>query len=224
MTTVENWSHKYLRYEFSQPALLEQALTHRSYATNNNERLEFLGDAVLGAVIAEALYKQENSADEGTLTRLRASLVRGETLAAIATEMQLGDRLLLGGGESRTGGHQKRSFLEGGLEAVFGAVFLDGGFAAVREVIMRIFTPRLATLPAFDQLKDPKTLLQEALQARAISLPVYTVISEDGPPHDRQFEVMCRIEQLNIETTGRSDSRRRAEQAAAAEAFALMGQ
>ena len=224
MTTVENWSHKYLRYEFSQPALLEQALTHRSYAAINNERLEFLGDAVLGAVIAEALYKQENSADEGTLTRLRASLVRGETLAAIATEMQLGDRLLLGGGESRTGGHQKRSFLEGGLEAVFGAVFLDGGFAAVREVIMRIFTPRLATLPAFDQLKDPKTLLQEALQARAISLPVYTVISEDGPPHDRQFEVMCRIEQLNIETTGRSDSRRRAEQAAAAEAFALMGQ
>ena len=224
MTTVENWSHKYLRYEFSQPALLEQALTHRSYAINNNERLEFLGDAVLGAVIAEALYKQENSADEGTLTRLRASLVRGETLAAIATEMQLGDRLLLGGGESRTGGHQKRSFLEGGLEAVFGAVFLDGGFAAVREVIMRIFTPRLVTLPAFDQLKDPKTLLQEALQAKAISLPVYTVISEDGPPHDRQFEVMCRIEQLNIETTGRSDSRRRAEQAAAAEAFALMGQ
>ena len=144
MTSAENWSQKYLRYEFLQPALLQQALTHRSYSAENNERLEFLGDAVLGAVIAEALYQQEDAADEGTLTRLRASLVRGETLADIAAEMQLGNRLLLGGGEARTGGHQKRSFLEGGLKAVFGAVFLDGGFAAARAVILQIFAPRLA--------------------------------------------------------------------------------
>ncbi len=224
MTSAENWSQKYLRYEFLQPALLKQALTHRSYAAENNERLEFLGDAVLGAVIAEALHQQEEAADEGTLTRLRASLVRGETLADIAAELQLGNRLLLGGGEARTGGHQKRSFLEGGLEAVFGAVFLDGGFAAVRAVILQIFAPRLATLPAFDQLKDPKTQLQELLQARAISLPVYTVLSEEGPPHDRQFEVMCTIDPLKIDTKGRSSSRRRAEQAAAAKAFALIDQ
>lgn len=224
MTSAENWSQKYLRYEFLQPALLQQALTHRSYSAENNERLEFLGDAVLGAVIAEALHQQEDAADEGTLTRLRASLVRGETLADIAAEMQLGNRLLLGGGEARTGGHQKRSFLEGGLEAVFGAVFLDGGFAAVRAVILQIFAPRLATLPAFDQLKDPKTQLQELLQARAISLPVYTVLSEEGPPHDRQFEVMCTIDPLKIDTKGRSSSRRRAEQAAAAKAFALIDQ
>jgi ribonuclease-3 len=224
VTSGENWSQKYLRYKFLQPALLEQALTHRSYSARNNERLEFLGDAVLGAVIAEALHQQEDAADEGTLTRLRASLVRGETLADIGAELQLGDQLLLGGGESRTGGHQKRSFLEGGLEAVFGAVFLDGGFAAAREVIMRIFASRLATLPAFDQLKDPKTLLQELLQARAISLPVYTVLTEEGPPHDRQFEVMCTLEPLKIETKGRSSSRRSAEQAAAAEAFALIKQ
>lgn len=222
MTSAENWSQKYLRYEFLQPALLQQALTHRSYSAENNERLEFLGDAVLGAVIAEALHQQEDAADEGTLTRLRASLVRGETLADIAAELQLGNRLLLGGGEARTGGHQKRSFLEGGLEAVFGAVFLDGGFAAARAVILQIFAPRLATLPAFDQLKDPKTLLQELLQARAISLPVYTVLSEEGPPHDRQFEVMCTIDPLKIDTKGRSSSRRRAEQAAAAKAFALI--
>jgi ribonuclease-3 len=224
VTSAENWSQKYLRYEFLQPALLQQALTHRSYSAENNERLEFLGDAVLGAVIAEALHQQEDAANEGTLTRLRASLVRGETLADIAAEMQLGNRLLLGGGEARTGGHQKRSFLEGGLEAVFGAVFLDGGFAAVRAVILQIFAPRLATLPAFDQLKDPKTQLQELLQARAISLPVYTVLSEEGPPHDRQFEVMCTIDPLKIDTKGRSSSRRRAEQAAAAKAFALINQ
>jgi ribonuclease-3 len=222
VTSAENWSQKYLRYRFLQPALLEQALTHRSYSAENNERLEFLGDAVLGAVIAEVLHQQEGAADEGTLTRLRASLVRGETLADIAVELELGDRLLLGGGESRTGGHQKRSFLEGGLEAVFGAVFLDGGFTAAREVIVQIFATRLATLPAFDQLKDPKTVLQELLQARAIPLPVYTVLSEEGPPHDRQFEVMCTIDQLEIESKGRSSSRRRAEQAAAAEAFSLI--
>ena len=224
MTSPENWSQKYLHYEFSQLALLECALTHRSHSAQNNERLEFLGDAVLGAVIAAALYEQEETADEGTLTRLRASLVKGESLADIATEIQLGDMLVLGGGEARAGGHHKRSFLAGGLEAVFGAVFLDGGYTAAHTVILHIFAARLGDLPDFDQLKDPKTLLQEALQAQSIPLPVYTVLSESGPSHDPQFEVMCKIDRLNIETTGRSSSRRRAEQAAAADAFALLSQ
>ena len=123
MTIVENWSHKYLRYEFSQPALLEQALTHRSYAALNNERLEFLGDAVLGAVIAEALYKQEDSADEGTLTRLRASLVRGETLAVIAAEMQLGDRLLLGGANHGRAAIRNDPSLKAGLRLCLAPYF-----------------------------------------------------------------------------------------------------
>jgi ribonuclease-3 len=222
VTSAENWAHKFLRYEFSQPTLLESALTHRSRSSQNNERLEFLGDAVLGNVIAEALYQQEAAADEGTLTRLRASLVKGETLADIAAEMHLGDSLLLGGGESRAGGHQKRSFLAGGLEAVFGAVFLDGGYATAKALILRVFESRLAALPDFDQLKDPKTMLQEALQARSLMLPNYTVLSESGPAHDPHFEVMCRVEELDIETTGRASSRRSAEQAAAADALALL--
>lgn len=224
MTSAENWSQNYLRYEFSQPTLLERALTHRSYSAQNNERLEFLGDAVLGAVIAEALHQQEQAVDEGTLTRLRASLVKGDSLAEIAAGLHLGDILLLGGGEARVGGHHKSSFLAGGLEAVFGAVFLDGGYAAARTVITEVFRARLAALPDFDQLKDPKTLLQEALQARGVALPVYTVMSESGPSHDPQFEVMCRIEQLKTETIGRASSRRKAEQAAAADAFAMLSQ
>jgi ribonuclease-3 len=222
VTSPGNWAQKYLRYEFSQPALLDCALTHRSHSSQNNERLEFLGDAVLGAIIAEALYQQEAAADEGTLTRLRASLVKGETLADIAGEINLGDMLLLGGGESRSGGHQKRSFLAGGLEAVIGAIFLDGGYEATRAVIMDVFRSRLGELPDFDQLKDPKSMLQEALQARSIALPVYTVLSESGPAHAPQFEVICRIDELQIEATGRATSRRGAEQAAAADAFALL--
>jgi ribonuclease-3 len=224
VTSNENWSQKYLRYEFSEAALLERALTHRSYSATNNERLEFLGDAVLGSVIAETLHQQEDAADEGTLTRLRASLVKGETLADIATDMALGDILVLGGGEARTGGHQKRSFLAGGLEAVFGAVFLDGGYTAAQRVILDIFASRLTTLPDFDKLKDPKTSLQEMLQARAVPLPVYKVLAEAGPAHDPRFEVMCSIEELAIETTGKASSRRGAEQAAAAEALGLVTQ
>jgi ribonuclease-3 len=215
VTPGENWSLKYLNYEFSLPELIRQALTHKSKSAGNNERLEFLGDAVLDLVISEALYQQEAAADEGVLSRLRAILVRRETLAKLAAELHLGDMLLLGSGEARSGGHQRQSIMADGLEAVFGAVFLDGGYAAVREVILNIYATRLATLPDAESLKDPKTVLQERLQAQAIGVPVYTVLSEEGPPHARKFEVMCRIEELQLEAKGAATSRKRAEQAAA---------
>ena len=222
MTPGEKWAHKYLRYDFRQPELLEQALTHKSRSSRNNERLEFLGDSVLGLVIAEALFSHAQLADEGALSRMRASLVRRETLAELASELQLGDVMLLGSGEYRTGGQKRTSILADGLEALLGAVLLDGGFAAVREVILHLFASRLENLPDPAELKDAKTLLQEKLQACAIAVPVYTVISEAGPAHARVFEVQCRIADLDIETVGVARSRRIAEQVAAASALANM--
>jgi ribonuclease-3 len=222
LTPAEKWARKYLGYEFSQPALLERALTHKSRSSQNNERLEFLGDAVLGLVIAEVLFAREQLADEGTLSRMRASLVRRETLADLAAELQLGEVMLLGSGEYRTGGQQRASILADGLEAILGAMLLDAGFTTAREIILRIYTSRLENLPDADQLKDSKTILQERLQAVALAVPVYTVISEAGPAHAKVFEVMCSIEGLNIETVGTAKSRRIAEQVAAAGALAKM--
>jgi ribonuclease-3 len=216
------WSRKQLGYEFGNEKLLELALTHKSFSSSNNERLEFLGDSVLGFVIAEVLYQQEAEVDEGGLTRLRASLVRRETLAEIALEIDLSIVMQLGAGETRAGSHQRQSILADGLEAVLGAVLMDGGFDAAKAVILRLFELRLASLPGLDALKDPKTLLQEALQAQALPIPEYEVEHEEGPPHARKFEVSCRIAELSICTSGRGSSRRSAEQEAAAQALLLL--
>ena len=171
MTNTGTWSQKYLAYEFNTPALLERALTHKSKSAVNNERLEFLGDAVLGLVIADALHEAEPDASEGNLSRFRAALVRKETLAEIAAEIDLTLVLRLGSGESRSGGHQRDSILADGLEAVFGAVYLDSSFGRVQELILSLYETRLANLPAADDLKDPKTRLQEALQSTGYPIP-----------------------------------------------------
>lgn len=204
-----------LPYQFSRPELLGEALTHRSAGRPNNERLEFLGDAILNCVIAEALYHQVPEADEGALSRLRALLVRGETLAQIAGELNLGEALALGSGELKSGGFRRRSILADALEAVIGAVYLDGGFEACRGLIRELFASRLESLPAAESLKDPKTRLQEYLQARQAPLPVYRLVAEQGEPHRRTFRVACEIPWLErpLEASGRS--RRAAEQEAA---------
>jgi ribonuclease-3 len=222
VTSAANWSHRQLEYKFSDAALLDRSLTHKSRSSFNNERLEFLGDAVLGAVIADVLHQTQPEADEGALSRLRAQLVRRETLAEIAADIGLGDILKLGSGESRSGGHQRESILADTLEAVLGAAYLDGGFAAAQAVILHLFERRLGNLPDTDELKDPKTRLQENLQARTIDLPEYLVMSESGPPHNRRFVVECTIPQLDFATQGEGTSRRRAEQCAAANALELI--
>jgi ribonuclease-3 len=219
--TAGNWSRKYLAYEFSQPALLDRALTHRSKSATNNERLEFLGDAVLGLVIAAALHETQPDADEGDLSRLRASLVRKETLVEIAAEVSLGDAIQLGSGELRSGGHHRDSILADGLEAILGAIYLDSGLDQTRQLILRLYKRRLDNLPATETLKDPKTRLQEGLQSESHTVPVYEVENETGPAHDRHFKVSCKLEKLDIHTTGTGSSRRKAEQAAAADALTI---
>jgi ribonuclease-3 len=216
---VADWSQQRLGYEFSSLELLDQALTHKSHSGPNNERLEFLGDAVLGFVIAAELFRQLGDGDEGLLSRMRSTLVRSETLAEIGADLNVGDLLKLGSGESRSGGHQRRSLMADAVEAVLGAVYLDGGFSAVQTVIRRLYAERLEELPDPDDLKDPKTRLQEYLQGIGIELPHYSVKSEAGPPHDRQFEIECSMPELGIQTVGEGTSRRRAEQAAAASAL-----
>jgi len=186
-----------LGYKFSSLALLEQALTHKSASGEHNERLEFLGDAILGSVVAAALYRQWPDADEGTLSRLRALLVCGETLAAAAHELDLGQQVYLGAGETRSGGHQRGSILANTLEALFGAVYLDGGFDAAARVIVKVLGNRLSELPAEADLRDPKTRLQEWLQAKGLPPPEYVVEKTSGAPHARTFVVSCRVDQLN---------------------------
>ncbi|MEE4186323.1 MAG: ribonuclease III [Gammaproteobacteria bacterium] len=219
MIQSARWALRHLDYRFNSPELLELALTHKSSAAKNNERLEFLGDAVLGCAVADALFRQEGGADEGTLSRMRALLVRRETLAELASAMALGEQLRLGSGEMQSGGHRRASILADALEAVIGAVFLDGGFAAAQALVQRIYATKLLELPAPDSLKDPKTLLQEKLQAEAVGIPEYAVASETGPDHNRRFVVECRIAERNLLTRGKGVSRRRAEQAAAAAAL-----
>lgn len=213
-----------LPYRFDRPELLSEALTHRSAGRPNNERLEFLGDAVLNLLIAEALYHRVPDADEGALSRLRALLVRGETLAEIAGELNLGEALSLGSGELKSGGFRRRSILADALEAVIGAVYLDGGFKACRDLVGELFASRLASLPDTDSLKDPKTRLQEYLQARQFPLPVYRLVAEEGEPHRRRFRVACEIPGLDrpVEAGGRS--RRAAEQEAARRALVGLGE
>jgi ribonuclease III len=209
------WAEQTLGYRYRDPLLLEAALTHRSAGGSHNERLEFLGDAVLNCVVAMLVFREFAVADEGDLSRFRASLVSGEALAILAAEIGLGAHLRMGSGELKSGGFRRKSILADGLEALFGAIYLDGGFAAAADVIERLFAPRLDRLPSASELKDPKTRLQEALQARGIALPQYVVQGVSGEAHDQSFEVACTVEVLGLRAVGIGASRRRAEQAAA---------
>ena len=211
-----------LDYRFADAELLERALTHRSAAGLNNERLEYLGDAILGFVVADALYHQFPTASEGQLSRLRAALVKRDTLAQIAREYDLGDYLTLGAGELRSGGHARASILADGVEAIFAAIYLDGGYKAVREVILSIFTKRIQVLNLEDHQKDPKTRLQELLQSRKLELPSYEVIAINGDPHQQTFHVRCVVDDLQREVEGSGSSRRKAEQDAASRLLSIL--
>ena len=211
-------------YSFSKPELLYQALTHRSYSHSHNERLEFLGDSILNFVIADELFKSKPDVQEGDLSRLRASLVNGESLASISRELQLGDYLVLGPGELKSGGFRRTSILADALESVLGAVYQDDGFETCRRLIIRLFENKLGNLPDLQALKDAKTRLQELLQARKIDLPEYTVSEVKGKAHAQKFIVECRIEQLGCVTLGEGRSRRKAEQHAAEQAYQQLHQ
>ncbi len=215
MTDAGRWSQRQLGYRFRDPEFLDRALTHRSAGGRHNERLEFLGDAILGFFMAEALHRALPDADEGHLSRLRASLVRRETLAELAQDLKLGEQIRLGPGELKSGGYRRASILADALEAIIGAIYLDGDLPAARDVLGRLFEARLRNLPPPDALKDPKTRLQEYLQGRSLPLPVYTVTGVEGEQHRQTFTVCCEIGELDARTTGRGTSRRRAEQTAA---------
>lgn len=206
-----------LGYDFSDSELLAVALTHRSAAGRNYERLEFLGDAVLGFAIAAALFKARPQAAEGDLSRLRASLVRKNSLAEIAQSLDLGRHLHLGAGERRSGGSRRTSILADTLEAVLGAIYLDGGFSAAEQVVLKLFEQRLIDLPDAETLKDAKTRLQEYLQARGLPLPEYELSGVTGQDHAQTFTVICRTQQPARESVASGNQRRRAEQAAAAQ-------
>lgn len=215
MTGVAQKLQARLGYRFTEPKLLEQALTHRSVGHVNNERLEFLGDALVNFVIADALYKLRGNAEEGALSRLRASLVREETLAKLARGLELSDALTLGESELKSGGYRRASILADAFEAVLGAVYLDGGFAAAQGVCEQLFAALLGDLPDAESLKDPKTKLQEWLQAQGRPVPHYEVIEESGPPHKRQFRVRAALTDGADTTEALGSSRRGAEQDAA---------
>lgn len=209
---------------FRSPALAERALRHRSAGRDNNERLEFLGDALLGLVIAEVLFAAFPEADEGQLSRLRAALVKKDSLAEIARELDLGSYLTLGPGELRSGGQARSSILADAFEALLAGVYLDAGPEAARAVILRLFDQRISALDPGWQGKDPKTRLQEHLQGRRLALPVYEVIETQGEQHRQTFRVLCRITDLAIEVEASGRSRRIAEQTAAARAIEKLGE
>ncbi len=215
---------KKLGHEFSDIGLVELALTHRSYGSRNNERLEFLGDSIVNFVIAEALYERFPEAREGQLSRLRARMVRGVTLAELGKEFGLGDFLKLGSGELKSGGFRRESILADAVEAIIGAIYLDAGMAVCHERIRDWFASRLDQLTTTDeQNKDPKTRLQEYLQARQQSLPNYQVTDIRGEAHDQHFTVLCTLESLSEPSMGEGSSRRGAEQQAARNALKLLG-
>lgn len=205
-----------IHYQFNNEQLLKSALTHRSFSKHdNNERLEFLGDSVLGLVISEHLYLSENQAAEGELSRFRASLVKEEALATVARDINLGDFLYLGSGELKSGGYRRASILSDAMEALFGAIYLDAGFEQCRKTILFLYEDYLVSLPSPKDLKDPKTALQEYLQSHKHDLPEYQVVKTEGKSHDQTFTVECRIERLNVSAEGRGSSRKKAEQMAA---------
>ncbi|MDR3299499.1 MAG: ribonuclease III [Candidatus Accumulibacter sp.] len=208
-----------LDYRFADAALLRAALTHRSHGSPHNERLEFLGDSILDAVIARQLYERFPRASEGSMTRLRANLVCQDSLRKLALTLSLGEHIQLGGGELKSDGCNRSSILADALEAVFGAVWLDGGFDGANRVIVRLYDDLLAGLVPEKPLKDAKSRLQEYLQGRRLPLPKYVLAGADGEAHTQWFTFVCKIGCLHIETEGQGVSRRAAEQAAAEKAL-----
>jgi ribonuclease-3 len=204
-----------LGHEFADPQLLALALTHRSAGRRNNERLEFLGDSIVNHIIAEAIFHRFPDAREGDMSRMRAALVRGETLAELARELQLGDYLALGPGERKSGGRRRRSILADALEAVAGAILLDAGVDRCRECVLAWYGSRLEQMAAAGADKDAKTELQEFLQGRRFPLPEYELVGVVGEDHDQQFLVACRLQKPALVAEGAGASRRKAEQAAA---------
>ena len=209
-------------YRFGDPRLLRAALTHRSAGSGHNERLEFLGDSVLNMIIAMRLYELHPEAQEGDLSRMRARLVRGVTLSEVASSIGLGEQIVLGEGEMKSGGFRRSSILADAFEAMLGAIFLDGGYEACRDVVLDLFDPLIGALPAAEELKDAKTKLQEWLQARGRPLPEYSLQREEGADHAKRFFIVCRLtdDGTLAEETGRS--RRKAEQAAAARVLEML--
>ena len=213
---------KLLDYQFQNTELLKNALTHRSANSKNNERLEFLGDSILNFVIAGELYKLYPSATEGDLSRLRANLVDKAGLYEISKILNFGDYLILGSGELKSGGHRRDSILADTVEAIFGAVYLDSNFERCQKLIIFLYSDLIKNIPDANELKDPKTKLQELLQSRKLGLPKYTVIEVKGQAHNQQFKVSCEITELNLSTHGQATNRRKAEQKSAEEIIALV--
>lgn len=214
---------KRLGYGFREESLVQLALTHRSCGAKNNERLEFLGDSILNFVIADALYERFPDAKEGQLSRLRARLVKGVTLAELAEEMQLKEFLRLGAGELKSGGFNRRSIQADAVEALIGAIYLDAGLEVCRERILTWYQSRLDSLSLEDTQKDPKTRLQEFLQSRRTELPVYHLIKVEGEAHDQTFYIECEVKLLDQRSQGQGRSRRIAEQQSAQAALAALG-
>lgn len=223
MTSSLDRLERKLGYSFRDQDLMLLALTHRSFSGCNNERLEFLGDAILNLIAAEALFERFAKAREGQLSRLRARLVKGETLAVLARGFELGDFLRLGSGELKSGGFRRESILADALEALIGAIYLDAGMEAARERVLAWLADEMTDLTLIDTNKDPKTRLQEFLQSRGGELPHYEVADIQGEPHCRTFFVQCSIELLSEATKGQGASRRIAEQVAAAAALVALG-
>jgi ribonuclease III len=222
MSEALEFLQRRLQHPFSKPALLAQALTHRSYSADHNERLEFLGDSVLNLAVSGMLYQALGSLHEGELSRVRANLVKQGTLHAIAQDLQLGNLIRLGEGELRSGGSKRPSILADALEAVIGAVYLDAGFEKASALVHRLFDKVEINPDMPAAAKDAKTELQEWLQGRKMKLPAYTVMSITGAAHRQTFEVQCKIEELEREARGFGVSRRTAEQEAAASMLKLL--
>lgn len=213
---------KTLEYQYQDITLLKRALTHRSVGSKNNERLEFLGDSLVNFMIADALYHQFTSISEGDLSRIRAFLVKGETLAKIGREYGLSDYLMLGPGELKSGGYRRESILADSVEAIIASVYEDGGLDACRSFVERLYEKRLKELDPARVGKDPKTRLQELLQSNREDLPEYTVMTVDGPAHAQEFTVSCYVAKLNRKFEASATSRRKAEQLAAEQALEVL--
>jgi ribonuclease-3 len=211
-------------YQFRQTNLLEQALTHRSYSRQtNNERLEFLGDSILNLIISNHIYERFSAADEGDLSRIRASLVKEETLAQVARQIDLGDYIHLGGGELKSGGFRRASILSDALEALIGAIYLDSDYAQTEAAVLHLYQEQLQNVDAGANLRDPKTRLQEYLQANKNSLPSYQVEQITGKSHDQVFTVSCKLTDLDMQSNGKGSSRKKAEQQAAQKILDKLG-
>ena len=221
MQATTSWCEQRFHYRFKDDILLQTALTHRSYSVDNNERLEFLGDAALDLVISELLYQSYSGQTEGSLSRMRSSLVKGNTLAELAKELDVGDYLILGKGENTSGGRERLSLLSDALEAMIGAIFLDGGYVAVKNVIIKIFDSRIQALDPKSEHKDHKSILQEKLQGEKQGLPVYSLVRSIGD-HNKTFVVECSIKSGEIVTQASGKTLRVAEQKAASKALQAM--